>query len=408
MFNNAIAKLKVMFNHEAAGGVVLGLSAIAAMVFANTWLSGLYDRFLSTVIEVRIDTLAIEKPLLLWVNDGLMAVFFFLVGLEIKRELMDGHLSSWRQSSLPVIAAVGGMVFPAAIYLLIAMGDTTALSGWAIPSATDIAFAMGVIALFGKRVPVALKVFLLALAIIDDLGAIIIIALFYTSQLSTSVLALAALGFLVLVLFNRMGVLRTAPYIIVGTFIWVCVLKSGIHATLAGVLVALTIPLKSRNEYGQSPLLHLEHALVPYVGFFVMPLFAFANAGVPLWNLSPEDILSPVPLGIAAGLLLGKPLGILLSSFLAVRFGISRLPEGVNWGQLGGVSCLAGIGFTMSLFIGTLAFNSPEYTNAVRIGVLMGSIASGIIGSLLLNAMLKRPPVKATALHKHGHEREAA
>ncbi len=375
---------QAFFEHEAAGGIVLMAAAAAALVLDNSPLSWLYDMLLSTPVMFQIGALAIDKPLLLWINDGLMAIFFFLVGLEIKREIIEGRLSSVQKASLPVLAAVGGMVVPALIYVFLNWGDPGALRGWAVPTATDIAFALGVVALLGSRVPAALKVFLLALAIIDDLGAIIIIAVFYTSQLSLSVLGIAALGISVLAYLNYRGVQRIAPYLVTGLVIWVCVLKSGVHATLAGVIVALFIPLNSRTDDQESPLKRIEHGLAPWVAFGVMPVFAFANAGVALHSLSFGDLFAGIPLGILAGLFLGKQVGILGSIWVAVKLGVSRLPEGVTWLQIYGVSALAGIGFTMSLFIGTLAFSDPDHAAAVRIGVLAGSILSAVLGYAVL------------------------
>ncbi len=382
---------QAFFEHDAAGGIVLMAAAVIALTLDNSPLSWLYDKLLSTPVVIRIGELGIDKPLLLWINDGLMAIFFFFVGLEIKREVIEGRLSSIQKAALPLIAAIGGMLVPALIYIALNQGDPEALKGWAIPAATDIAFALGVLALLGSRAPVALKVFLLALAIIDDLGAIIIIALFYTSELSLSVLAIAAVGISVLAYLNFRGVQRTAPYLVTGLVIWVCVLKSGVHATLAGVIVALFIPLNSKDADAQnSPLKQIEHGLAPWVAFGVMPIFAFANAGVALYNLSFSDLFSGIPLGIAAGLFLGKQLGIMGFVWAAVKLGISRLPDGVTWLQIYGVSALAGIGFTMSLFIGTLAFSDPEHAAAVRIGVLAGSTASALLGYYVLRYSLSR------------------
>ncbi len=359
-------------------------AAAAALLLDNSPLNWLYDAILSTPVVVQIGALAIDKPLLLWINDGLMAVFFFLVGLEIKRELLQGQLLSWNEAALPAVAALGGMLLPALIYVAFNMGDPSALNGWAIPAATDIAFALGVLALLGSRVPVALKIFLLALAILDDLGAIVIIALFYTADLSVMSLAIAGICVAILLGLNFVGVRRIAPYIIVGLVMWVCVLKSGVHATLAGVVIALTIPLRVPDTEKPAPLLRLEHELHPWVAFFVMPVFAFANAGVSLTGLSFADLLAPIPLGIALGLFFGKQLGVFGFAWLAARAGICRLPEGTNWLQIYGISLLAGIGFTMSLFIGTLAFADPEHAAAVRLGVLSGSILSALAGYTVL------------------------
>ena len=386
---DARGKLKgalAFVHHEAAGGLVLMVAAAAALIASNSPLAWLYDGFLETPVGVRVGPLAIDKPLLLWINDGLMAVFFFLVGLEIKRELLRGELSTFGQAVLPALAAVGGMVVPAAIYVGINAGDPAALKGWAIPTATDIAFSVGVLALLGSRVPASLKIFLLALAIIDDLGAIVIIALFYTEHLSPASLALAAAGIAVLWALNARGVSRPAPYVLTGLFIWVCVLKSGVHATLAGVVVALAIPLTSETAEQPSLLEQLEESLHPWVAFAVLPLFAFANAGVALQGLSLAKLAEPVPLGIALGLLVGKPLGIFGATWLAVKSGLAARPEGASWGQLLGIGTLGGIGFTMSLFIGMLAFPDPAYAAQLRLGVLAGSLLSAGLGYLLLRA----------------------
>jgi NhaA family Na+:H+ antiporter len=372
------------FQHEAAGGVVLVAAAAAALIISNSPLDWLYGRLLDTPVGVRAGPLALEKPLLLWINDGLMAVFFFLVGLEIKRELLRGELSTFGQAALPVVAAVGGIVAPALIYVAINAGDTVALRGWAIPSATDIAFAVGVLALLGPRIPSSLKVFLLALAILDDLGAILIIALFYTAGLHWVSLLLAGMGAAVLLALNRRGVTRLAPYLLTGIFIWVCVLKSGVHATLAGVVVAIAIPM-SANAAGEPTLLEqLEESLHPWVAFAILPLFAFANAGVSLQGLSLAKLIEPVPLGIALGLFIGKPVGIFCASWVAVVGGLAPRPEGASWAQLLGVGMLGGIGFTMSLFIGMLAFTDPAHAAPLRLGVLSGSLLSALAGFLVL------------------------
>ncbi len=363
-------------------------AAVLALALDNSPLAWLYDSLLKTPVVIQIGALELNKPLLLWINDGLMAIFFFLVGLEIKREIVEGRLSNIRQAGLPVMAAIGGMIVPAAFYIAINSGDASAMNGWAIPAATDIAFALGVLALMGPRVPVALKVFLLALAIIDDLGAIIIIALFYTSNLSPEVLAIAAIGAAALAYLNYRGVTRIAPYLVIGLIVWVCVLKSGVHATLAGVVIALFIPLRAANEDGKSPLKEIEHGLAPWVAFGIMPIFAFANAGVSLHGLTLSDLFAGIPLGIAAGLFIGKQLGIMAFVWAGVKLGIARVPDGVTWLQIYGAALLAGIGFTMSLFIGTLAFSDPEHAAAVRIGVLTGSLLSAIAGVIVLRMAL--------------------
>ena len=391
--------VRQLFKHEAAGGIVLMAAAALALLLDNSRLAWTSEALLQTRLGLRLGELAIDKPLLLWINDGLMAIFFFLVGLEIKRELLVGELSTREQAALPAIAAVGGMVLPALIYVLINIGNPVALHGWAIPTATDIAFALGVLALLGRRAPPALKVFLLALAIIDDLGAIVIIALFYTSDLSVLSLGLAAAGIGVLVALNALSVTRIAPYVLTGIFIWVCVLKSGVHATLAGVVVALAIPLFVEGEEG-SPLQRLEHSIEPWVLFGVMPLFAFANAGVSLAGVSAGTLLGTVPIGIALGLIVGKTAGIFGATWAAVRWGLAAKPAGVSWEQMLGVSMLGGIGFTMSLFIGMLAFPDPAYATQLRVGVLTGSLISAVGGYLVLryaSAEAMAPEVSAAA-----------
>ncbi|MBE0532874.1 MAG: Na+/H+ antiporter NhaA [Rhodospirillales bacterium] len=377
-------RLAAFFASEVSGGVMLMVAAVLAIGLYNSPLDWLYRTLLDTPVVVRIGALAIDKPLLLWINDGLMVIFFFHVGLEIKREMVEGRLSSWKQASLPAIAAAGGMLVPALIYIALNQGDPTALRGWAIPAATDIAFALGALALLGKRAPISLKIFLLALAILDDLGAIVIIAIFYTDHLSVTALSIAVAGAGVLFAMNMKGVTRISPYLIIGVIMWVCVLKSGVHATLAGVVIALTIPLRVPGGSESSPLHHLEHVLLPWVAFGVMPIFAFANAGVSLTGFSLNTLLAPVPLGIALGLFIGKQVGILGFSWAAIRLGVCAMPAGVNWAQMHGIAILAGIGFTMSLFIGTLAFADPANAAAVRFGVLSGSLLSGITGYWLL------------------------
>ena len=380
-FSGALAFMR----HDAASGIVLLGAAVLALILQNSPLSFLYDSLLGTPVTIGVGAVIIDKALLLWINDGLMAIFFFLVGLEIKRELMVGELSTTKQAALPVIAAVGGMLVPALIYSWINWTDDVALHGWAIPAATDIAFAVGVLALLGPRVPTALKVFLLALAIIDDLGAIIIIAFFYTAHLSLEALALAGIGIVMLAILNFRGVTRIAPYILVGVFIWICVLKSGVHATLAGVATALAVPLTIPRGETQSPLVKLEESLHPWVAFGVLPLFAFGNAGVSLAGITIQDVVSPIPMGIALGLFLGKPIGIMGFSIVAIGLKLAGKPEGSTWSQMLGVAFLGGIGFTMSLFIGMLAFVDAERAAEIRIGVLLGSIMSAIVGYLILS-----------------------
>jgi NhaA family Na+:H+ antiporter len=379
-----VTAIKEFLKLEAAGGIMLVGAAALAMIMANSVLGGTYEAVLEIPVAVQVGALVIAKPLLLWINDGLMAVFFFLIGLEIKREVLQGELSSVAQASLPGVAAVGGMVVPALIYVLFNLGNAEGLRGWAIPAATDIAFALGVLALLGRRAPPALKIFLLALAIMDDLGAIIIIALFYTANLSWISLALAGGGILVLFAFNLFGITRVAAYVLVGIAVWVCVLKSGVHATLAGVAVAFCIPLRTRDAEGHSPLEHLEHILHPWCAFLIVPVFAFANAGVSLQGMTLGSLFGGIPLGIAAGLFIGKQVGVFGFTYGAVRAGICEMPPGTNWAQVYGLAMLTGIGFTMSLFIGTLAFESIEHASAVRLGVLSGSLFSAVGGYLLL------------------------
>ena len=369
------------FQLEAAGGLLLIAAAALALIINNSPLSWLYNAFLDVPVVAQIGAVQIAKPLLLWINDGLMALFFLLIGLEVKREVLEGHLSKPSQIVLPGAAAIGGMVIPALIYWALNKDDPTALSGWAIPMATDIAFALGVLALLGKRVPVSLKLFLMTLAIIDDLGAIVVIALFYSGELSNLSLILAAASILSLIVMNRLGVVKLGPYLLIGLLLWVCVLKSGVHATLAGVVLAFCIPLRTRNEES-SPLLTLEHALHPWIAYGVLPLFAFANAGVSLSGVTLESFTHPVPMGIAAGLLLGKTLGVFGLTWLAIKLGIAALPQGANWGQVLGVSILCGIGFTMSLFVGSLAFvpGASEFAGEDRMGILTGSILAACIG----------------------------
>jgi len=385
-----ISTIRDFLRLETASSILLLCSAILAMLAANTPLKPFYDALLLTPVEIRIGALDIAKPLLLWVNDGLMAIFFFLVGLEVKRESMRGELSDPARITLPVLAAIGGMAVPAMIYAFINWGDAAALKGWAIPSATDIAFALGALALLGSRVPNALKIFLLTLAIVDDLGAIIIIALFYTTDLSILSLVIASVGIGILFVLNRRGVLSITPYIVVGVVIWVAVLKSGVHATLAGVLIALFIPLKVPSGEDQSPLEQLEHDLHPTVAFVILPLFAFMNTGVSLQGLSFSSIFAPVPLGITLGLFLGNQIGVFGMSWFAVKSGLARLPSGVNWVNIYGVSLLCGIGFTMSLFISSLAFEQGGAEIAVddRLGILLGSVLSAIAGYTVLHFSL--------------------
>ncbi len=383
------------FSHDASGGILLIISALAAMLIANSIYFPYYDGALTSQFSVLINDEGLSKPMILWINDGLMAIFFFLVGLELKREMLEGKLKNPADVILPGLAAVGGMVVPALIYLAFNWSTPANISGWAIPAATDIAFALGVLALIGARAPAPLKVFLLTLAILDDLGAIIIIALFYTSTLKVSYLLYALIPLAIMIWMNLRGQHRMAPMILLGVILWILVLKSGVHATLAGVITALCIPLT--DKWGKSPLHSLEHALAPYVLYLIVPIFAFANAGVVLTGISLSDLFAPLPMGIAMGLILGKQIGVFGATYITVRMGFARLPQGVTWTHIYGLSCLAGIGFTMSLFIGGLSFSDAEMMNQVRLGVLSGSIISAILGYVVLMATTSKPAVDATA-----------
>ncbi|EKO3403288.1 Na+/H+ antiporter NhaA [Vibrio fluvialis] len=375
--------IRDFFKLESAGGILLVIAAAIAMAIANSPLNEIYQGALhSYVFGMSVSH---------WINDGLMAVFFLLIGLEVKRELLEGALKSRETAIFPAIAAVGGMLAPALIYVLFNSGDAEAIQGWAIPAATDIAFALGIMALLGKRVPVSLKVFLLALAIIDDLGVVVIIALFYTSDLSTIALTVGFIMTAVLFMLNAKHVTKLSAYLIVGLILWVAVLKSGVHATLAGVVIGFAIPLKG-NKGEHSPLKHLEHALHPYVAFGILPLFAFANAGISLEGVSFSSLASTLPLGVALGLLIGKPLGIFSFSVIAVKAGVAKLPEGINFKHIFAVSVLCGIGFTMSIFISSLAFGSAnvDYDTYARLGILMGSTTAAILGYVLLRLSLPK------------------
>ena len=382
--------LKEFMKKDSAVGILLMIATALAMLSANSQLSVFYNYFLDTPIELRLGRhIHIAKPMLLWINDGLMAIFFLLIGLEVKRELLIGQLSSRAQIALPGIAAIGGMLAPAIVYVLINAGDTVALNGWAIPAATDIAFALGVLALAGKRVPASLKIFLLALAIMDDLGAIVIIAIFYSGDLATSMLVLAALCLVALVILNRLKVMSITPYMWVGALLWIFVLKSGVHATLAGVALAFAIPLRNPKDPDKSPLEYLEHELHPWVSFLILPVFAFANAGVPFDGMSFGDLFHAVPLGIMLGLVIGKLVGVYGFSIGAIKMGLAKMPEGATGQHLFGVAALCGIGFTMSLFIGGLAFehtggDAEAYLLSHRLGILAGSLIAGVIGYLVL------------------------
>ncbi|MBZ9604834.1 Na+/H+ antiporter NhaA [Phyllobacterium chamaecytisi] len=376
------ASFRSFIESEASGGIILMAVAALALIAANSPLSGYYFGLLKTYVG--------GLSILHWVNDALMAVFFLLVGLEIKREMISGQLSSWSRRALPGFAAVGGMVVPALIFLAFNEGET--VRGWAIPTATDIAFSLGVLSLLGSRVPLSVKVFLTALAIIDDLGAVIIIALFYTEGLNIPALAGVAAVFTILMLMNMMGIVRLWAYLVLGVILWILVFKSGIHATIAGVLLALAIPLRGTKGEGDSPLVELEHAIQPWVGFLIVPIFGFANAGVSFSNVSLSNLADPVPLGVAAGLFVGKQVGVFSFAWLAIKLRLAERPAGTTWLQMYGVATLCGIGFTMSLFIGLLAYaNSPLLQDETKLGVLLGSLLSAVFGAFLLSLSSKRP-----------------
>ncbi|WP_341503049.1 Na+/H+ antiporter NhaA [Gallaecimonas sp. GXIMD4217] len=382
-------QLNYLFQPDTRGGTLLVLAALLALMLANSSLSGFYDEFLHTRVAVVLGDFAIDKPLLAWINDGLMAVFFLMIGLEVKYELLHGSLSNPHKALLPVIAAIGGMLVPALVFLSVNHADPVNRQGWAIPAATDIAFALGILALLGKRVPATLKVFLLALAIIDDVGVIVIIAFFYTADLSVISLAVAAASTLVLVVMNRLQVARLTPYLLVGMVLWASVLKSGVHATLAGVVIGFTIPL----WVGKKPVGHrLEHRLKGATEWLILPVFALANAGVSLAGLSLASAVSPLPLGIMLGLLLGKPLGVFSFTWLAVKLGLAKLPQGTNWTQILALAVLCGIGFTMSMFIASLAYEHEEviYDTYSRIGILAGSTLSAVLGFYLMKRNLDK------------------
>jgi len=388
------ATIRNFLQMESAGGLLLMAGAALALVAANSPLADYYDLFIETPVEVRIGRLEIAKPLLLWVNDGLMAVFFFLVGLEVKREILEGELSRPSNVLLPALGAVGGIVAPVGLYVLFNYGDPVGMNGWAIPAATDIAFALGILMILGKRVPLSLKVFLVSLAIFDDLGAIIIIAIFYSGNLSMNALIVASACLLILGYLNWRHVSSVSAYVLVGIIMWVAVLKSGVHATLAGVALAMFIPMRSKEEPDRSPLRELEHDLHSVVAFGVLPLFAFVNAGISFAGMSFADLLHPVSLGIAAALFVGKQFGVFLLCFIAIKAGLAKLPGGASYGSLYGVAILSGVGFTMSLFIDTLAFeNLPADTVFdfdARLGILLGSLASGVVGYFVLDRTLPK------------------
>ena len=376
---------------EAASGIILMFAAIAAMILANSPLSPWYDLLLDVPVVVAVGSLEIAKPLLLWINDGLMALFFFLVGLELKREFIEGDLSQPGQVTLPAIGAVGGMLVPALCYVAFNYDDADAINGWAIPTATDIAFALGILSVIGSKIPLQLKVFLTSLAIFDDLGAIIIIAIFYTDQLSVMSLVVSAVVFTILFTLNKKGVTNTSPYIFWGVVLWIAVLKSGVHATLAGVALAFFIPMKGK-EGEVSPLKSLEHNLHTMVAFIILPIFAFANAGISFAGIGVADVVSPVPLGIILGLVVGKQIGVFGFCFIAIKLGFAKLPTNVNWQLLYGVALLCGVGFTMSLFIGSLAFEQGT-GNLIfqdRLGIVIGSLISGVLGYFVIKSAVDK------------------
>ena len=384
MINYISKPFKWFFKLEAASGLILLFAAIIALIVSNSDLSSLYFSTLNKYLFIGINDFGLKLSIIHWINDGLMAIFFFFVTLEIKREFLQGELSNMKQALLPIIGAVGGMLVPALFYIFINWGDSETLNGWAIPSATDIAFSLGVLSLLGKRVPLSLKVFLTALAIIDDLGAILIIALFYSGDLSLKYLSLMALAFLTLLVINKFNVKKFLPYLIVGIFLWDFTHNSGIHATIAGVLLAMTIPHR-KKEKDFSLLIKIEHAISPYVAFGIMPLFAFANAGVSLEGLSLSFLLDKVPLGIVLGLFLSKQLGVFVFSYISIKLKIAQMPNNANWFNFYGVGILTGIGFTMSLFVGNLAFvENMQYMDGVKIGVLTGSLLSTLFGYFLI------------------------
>lgn len=382
--------LRKFFQSDIAGGAVLALAAILALIVANTPLYEHYHHLLETPIGVRIADFKIDKHALHWINDGLMAVFFFLVGLELKREMLVGELSDVRKIVLPAFAAVGGMVIPGAIYAAINWGNADYINGWAIPAATDIAFALGVLSLLGNRIPAALKIFLASVAIFDDIGAILIIAFFYSHGLSLTALGVAGGALAVLFLLNRLNVTRISLYMFIGIIMWAAVLKSGIHATIAGVLLAFCIPMWDKNDEEFSPLEELEHDLQDIIAFIILPIFAFANAGIHLIGSGINDIVHPVPMAIAAGLFLGKPIGVMLFSWVGVKLGLATIPKGITWQHIFGVSMLCGIGFTMSLFIGGLAFSGATSGFDERLGIIIGSLLSGIVGYVYLKIITKK------------------
>jgi NhaA family Na+:H+ antiporter len=390
MNNQQNSIITAFFKLETAGGLLLIFSGILAIIISNTPLHSYYDLLLSTPVEIRIGILEVAKPLVLWINDGLMAVFFFLIGLELKRELIEGELSDKRNIILPGVGAIGGMAVPALIYTYFNSGDPIAMKGWAIPAATDIAFSLGILALLGSRVPISIKIFLTSLAILDDIGAIVIIALFYTNNITINALIIVAFCILILIVINRRNVESKSIYILIGIIMWIAMLKSGVHATLAGVILAMFIPMKSKMIPDYSPLKSMEHDLHSVVAFFILPVFAFANAGISFQGVGLEHLIHPVPLGIALGLIIGNQVGIFGLCWLVIKLNFATLPKGMSWLSLYGTAALCGIGFTMSLFISSLAFEETGVNLLFdeRLGIILGSVVSGIIGYLVLNACL--------------------
>lgn len=385
-----VTALKNFLRLESSAGILLVAATFAALLVSNSPVSGLYERLLNVPLVIALGDVAVSKPLLLWINDGLMAVFFFLIGLEVKREILEGQLSSKDQILLPAAGAIGGFIVPAGIYALFNWGNPETINGWAIPAATDIAFALGVLMLLGSRVPIGLKMLLTSVAIFDDIGAIIVIAVFYTQDLSLFALTAGIVGIGSLIMLNLLGVTRIAVYATFGVVVWLCVLKSGVHATLAGFAVACTVPLKTRDSI-PSPLRQLEHSLHPWVAYLILPLFAFANAGVSFTGISVDALFGPVSIGIAAGLFLGKQLGVFGTVWLAVKLNLASLPSGSSWMSIYGVALLTGIGFTMSLFIGSLAFERGAFDQlaATRVGVLAGSVLSATAGYWILHRAIE-------------------
>lgn len=389
MIYRVSAALKDFLKQESAGGIVLMAAAALALIVANSPLAPAYFGTLATQLNVSFGSFAIDKALILWINDGLMAIFFFLIGLEVKREIIDGQLSSLNKASLPLAAAIGGMAVPALVFVAFNWNSPDTIGGWAIPAATDIAFALGILSLLGPRVPVAMKALLLAVAVIDDIGAITVIALFYTSEVKLDMLLAGGAVLALLFLVGRYRASTAIPYVLLSIIMWVFVLKSGVHATLAGVTAAMMVPMTARDG---TPLLEkMEHGLHKWIAFVIIPIFGFANAGVSLNGISPADLLAPLPLGIALGLLIGKQIGIVGCAWIAVKAGFATLPEGVGWRKIHGLSLLAAIGFTMSLFIGNLAFADPAQVDAVKIGVLAGSLVAAVSGFLVLKSALPEP-----------------